>query len=248
MQYGITFSCLAVMLSGVQCAIPLSVRHGFNSILPLQAPPLDSYRYSFHSVHHSSRGFGGDGNSTDNPLNDIITNLHKLESMFFGNNSFFHSFNFKHKRNRTRLSFPKWFNSWPDFDDSSEEGSGEGTTDDPCGGGGFFDFSDFDGIIMEIKSEIDNFFSDMNSIFPNFHKGRNSTDSSSEEEWDLDNFLDDIKKSFDKKHKNGNGKEGDSKPEEREKETIEKIQEPAREKVNEPPTEKLQETPVTPTL
>lgn len=213
------------MLSVVYCAIPLSVRHGFNSIVPLQAPPLGSYRYSFHSVHHSSRGFNGDSNSTDNPLNDIITNLHKLESMFFSNNSFFHNFNFKHKRNRTRLAFPKWFNSWPDFDDSSsEEGNEEGTTDDPCGDG-FFDFSDFDSIIMEIKSEIDDFFTDMNSIIPDFHKVRNSTDSSSEEDWDVDNFLDDLKKSFDKKHKDGKNKEGDSKPEEREKEPIEKIQE-----------------------
>lgn len=73
--------------------------------------------------------------------------------------------------------------------------------EDPCWGG----FSDFDGIIMEIKKEIDDFFSDMNSIFPNFHKGRNSTDSSSSEEDWVDDFLKDIKKSFHNKNNKDDG-------------------------------------------
>ncbi|KAL1455477.1 hypothetical protein WDU94_009568 [Cyamophila willieti] len=211
LQFAFVSTSLASILS-VHCAIPLSVRHGFHSVLPLQAPPLGSYRYQFRSsFHHSTRGgFSDSSNETDNPLNEIIMNLHKLESMFFGNNSFFN--NFKHKKNRTRLNFPKWFNSWPDFDDDSNSAEGEeNTTDDPCGNGSFFDFSDFDAIIKEIKKEIDDFFTDMSSIFPNFHKGKNSTDSSSseeEEDW-FENFFDDIKKSFGKhgKGKDKNGKD-----------------------------------------
>lgn len=146
--------------------------------------------------------------------------------MFFGNSSFFHSFNRKNRRNRTRLSFPKWFNSWPDFDDSSSEEGEEGTTDDPCGGG-FFDFSDFDSIIMEIKTEIEEFFNDMNSIFPNFHGEKNSTDSSGED-W-ADEFLDDIKKSFGKK------------PQDRDREPVERLQAQKGNKKEEKPKETAKE-------